>query len=484
MARVNGFEVTTLRDYITVLCYRKTITMEELCEDLDISYNLFMTKITRCIDNDFLFEIMAYLNGDILFAIDLPLTSNKKKPLQITPSPILTPEEFKHTVFESGSDQYLQFIRALNYYVRQNNIRTKILSTNDLVTIVKSFANIIAEPFEINGSVEYRLYIRYDCEPTYYMLTNSIIQGYLKEIRAILGTENSGIWRKATSVMNRLTMFAGLHELPKYNPAPSYYVLTFNGIFNRKTKEFYPEKSDEYAKLARKYHFIDNASFNYLTESRHPEIVELYKEFIEHVSGDDKKLKDKLEQQLCSVLGGYNNGGLVFITSNSKLNLHVFSRLIRTLASEYLYDFANIYENTKKNSNLAYIRYNSKLLIESIYAGPTELSSKTIEKCKQIFNGDSFITARKKGYNTYFKLRVPWIQIVQSQKDLRVLKRGTKDIKSITLKLNNQDIDLKFANKFIDTIDAYTKHALRNPFTEFSDEVATYLLNNVDYKDD
>ena len=113
-----------------------------------------------------------------------------------------------------------------------------------------------------------------------------------------------------------------------------------------------------------------------------------------------------------------------------------------------------------------------------------KVSSKTIEKCKQIFNGDSFITARKKGYNTYFKLRVPWIQIVQSQKDLRVLKRGTKDIKSITLKLNNQDIDLKFANKFIDTIDAYTKHALRNPFTEFSDEVATYLLNNVDYKDD
>ena len=235
--------------------------------------------------------------------------------------------------------------------------------------------------------------------------------------------------------------------------------------------------------LTKKYHFIDNASFNYLTESKHPEIVELYKEFIEHVSGGDKKLKDKLEQQLCSVLGGYNNGGLVFITSNSKLNLHVFSRLIRTLASEYLYDFANIGE-IRKNSNLAYIRYNSKLLIESIYAGPTELSSKTIEKCKQIFKGDSFITARKKGYNTYFKLRVPWIQIVQNQKDLRVLKRGTKDIKSVTLKLNNQDIDLKFANKFIDTIDTYTKHAIRNPFTEFSDEVATYLLNNVDYKAD
>ena len=177
MARVNGFEVTTLRDYITVLCYRKTITMEELCEDLDISYNLFMARITRCIDNDFLIDIMAYLKGDILFAMDLPLTSNKKKPLQITPSPILTPEEFKHTVFESESDQYLQFIRALNHYVRQNNIRTKILSTDDLITIVKSFANIIAEPFEINGTIEYRLYMRYDCEPTYYMLTNGIIQG-------------------------------------------------------------------------------------------------------------------------------------------------------------------------------------------------------------------------------------------------------------------------------------------------------------------
>lgn len=483
MARVNGFEVTTLRDYITVLCYRKTITMEELCEDLDIPYNLFMTKITTRIDNDFLFEIMAYLNGDILFAIDLPLTSNKKKPLQITPSPILAPEEFKHTVFELGSDQYLQFTRALNYYVRQNNIRTKILSTDDLVNIIKAFTDIIAEPFEINGSVEYRLYIRYDCESTYYMLTNGIMQGYLKKIRAILGAENSGIWRKATSVMNQLTMFAGLQAFPEYKPAPSYYVLTFNGIFNRKTKEFYPEKSVEYTDITKKYHFIDNASFNYLTESKHPEIVELYEEFIEHVSGGDKKLRDKLEQQLCSVLGGYNDGELIFITSDSRRNLHVFSRLIRTLASEYLYDFANISE-IQKNSNLAYIRYNSKLLIDSIYTGPIELSSKAIEKCKQIFNGDSFITARKKGYNTYFKLRVPWIQIVHSPKDLRVLKRGTKGIKSVTLKLNNHDIDLKFANKFIDTIETYTKHASRKPFTEFSDEVATYLLNTVDCKVD
>lgn len=408
---------------------------------------------------------------------------NSEETLDLMQSRVLLPEEFRHTVFESSKDYYEQCLKSIGYYAEQNDINTKVMSIDDMVNIISKFVDIIAEPLEINGTVEYRLYVRHYDESAYYSLTTEAIQSRLIDLKIVFGTKGFVLWQRATSVTRRLIALANLHVFPEYKPAPSYYVLTFNGIFNRKTKEFYPEKSDEYTGLTKKYHFIDNASFNYLTESKHPEIVELYKEFIEHVSGGDKKLKDKLEQQLCSVLGGYNNGGLVFITSNSKLNLHVFSRLIRTLASEYLYDFANIGE-IRKNSNLAYIRYNSKLLIESIYAGPTELSSKTIEKCKQIFKGDSFITARKKGYNTYFKLRVPWIQIVQNQKDLRVLKRGTKDIKSVTLKLNNQDIDLKFANKFIDTIDTYTKHAIRNPFTEFSDEVATYLLNNVDYKAD
>lgn len=476
MTAVNEVEINTLQDYIYVLCYYKALTLEQLCVDLDIPYDSFMTSITTSINNKLLDKIMDHLDGDILFAFNLPLTSNKNNPPQITPSHILSPAEFKHSVFESRSEWHTQFSRSVNHYTRQNNIRTKILSTMDLVNIVKSFTDIIAEPFEINGTVEYRLYERGYDKPIYYMLTSETLQSNLDDIQYVLSAENSSIWRKATSVMHHLTVLAGSNEFPKFNPAPSYYVLTLNGIFNRKTKEFYPENSTEYNKLTNEYHFIDNASFNYLTESKNPQIVELYKEFIEHISGGDEDLKNEIEQQLCSVLEGYNHDGLTFITSYSDRNLCVFSKVIRTLASVLLYEYANICE-TRKDSDLSYIKYNSKLLTERLLKCPNKLSPNAIEQCKKIFNGEAFITSKQKGYKTYFKLRMPWFQLVRGQKYLNVLKRDTKGIKSVTIELNNKDLDYDFAKKFTSTIDKYSIPPVGDITTEFSDEVGSYLLN-------
>ena len=469
-------KVKTIQDYIYVLCYYKAITIEQMCKDLNIPYDLFVTNISELIDNKLLSEIMDYLDGDILFAFDLPLTSDKNNSLPVLPSNILSPDEFKHIVFESRSERYMQFSRSVNHYTRQNNIRTKILSTMDLVNIVKSFTDIIAEPFEINGTVEYRLYERGYDKPIYYMLTSETLQSNLDDIQYVLSAENSSIWRKATSVMHHLTVLAGSNEFPKFNPAPSYYVLTLNGIFNRKTKEFYPENSTEYNKLTNEYHFIDNASFNYLTESKNPQIVELYKEFIEHISGGDEDLKNEIEQQLCSVLEGYNHDGLTFISSYSDRNLCVFSKVIRTLASVLLYEYANICE-TRKDSDLSYIKYNSKLLTERLLKCPNKLSPNAIEQCKKIFNGESFITSKQKGYKTYFKLRMPWFQLVRGQKYLNVLKRDTKGIKSVTIELNNKDLDYDFAKKFSSTIDKYSIPPVGDITTEFSDEIGSYLLN-------
>ena len=467
MTTVNEVEINTLQDYIYVLCYYKALTLEQLCVDLDIPYDSFMTSITTSINNKLLDKIMDHLDGDILFAFNLPLTSNKNKPLEITPSHILSPDEFKHTEFESSSECYTQFSRSVNHFARQHNVRTKILSTTVLARIMKNFTNIIAEPFKVNGTVEYRLYKRNYDKPIYYMLTSDNIQNDLYEIQCVLGAENANVWREATSIAYRLAIFARMNEFPMYNPAPSYYVLTFNGIFNRKTKEFYPENSTEYNKLTHEYHFIVNASFNYLAESKNPEIIELYEEVIEHVSGGNKELRDKLEQQLCSAIEGCNHDGLVFITSSSRINLKVFSQVIQFLAGELLWDYANIYE-TKKRFRLNYINYNSKLLIAQITKDQTKLSPKAIEKCKQIFHGDSVITSKQKGYKTYFKLRIPWIQLLQNPKDLKTLKHDTRDIKSVTINLSNKDIDYNFANKFINKI-----YYLTTPTsTEFADEIA------------
>lgn len=480
MTAVNEVEINTLQDYIYVLCYYKALTLEQLCVDLDIPYDSFMTSITTSINNKLLDKIMDHLDGDILFAFNLPLTSNKNKPLEITPSHILSPDEFKHTEFESSSECYTQFSRSVNHFARQHNVRTKILSTTVLARIMKNFTNIIAEPFKVNGTVEYRLYKRNYDKPIYYMLTSDNIQNDLYEIQCVLGAENANVWREATSIVYRLAIFARMNEFPQYNPAPSYYVLASNGIFNRKTKEFYPENSTEYNKLTHEYHFIANASFNYLAESKNPEIIELYEEVIEHVSGGNKELRDKLEQQLCSAIEGCNHDGLVVITSSSHINLRAFRRLIQVLAGELLWDPASIYE-TKKDSDLNYINYNSKLLISQITDSQTELSPRAIEKCKRIFRGESFITSNQKRYKTYFKLHMPWIQLVQNKKDLKSLEHDTRDFNAKIIKISDKNVSKRFTNKFYDIMDANTSYGSTDRITTFADEIASYLLNNVDY---
>ena len=229
---------------------------------------------------------------------------NSEEGLDLMPSRVLLPEEFKHTVFESSKDYYEQCLKSIGYYAEQNDINTKVMSIDDMVNIISTFVDIIAEPLEINGTIEYRLYVRHYDESAYYLLTTEAIEARLIDLKIVFGTRGFVTWTRATSVTRRLITLANSHVFPEYKPAPSYYVLTFNGIFNRKAKEFYSKKSAEYTELTRKYHFIDNASFNYLTESKHPEIVELYKEFIEYVTEDDTELRDKLEQLLCSVLEG------------------------------------------------------------------------------------------------------------------------------------------------------------------------------------
>lgn len=410
---------------------------------------------------------------------------NSDERLDLMPSRVLLPEEFRHTVFESSKDYYEQCLKSIGYYAEQNDINTKVMSIDDMVNIISKFIDIIAEPLEINGTIEYRLYIRHYNESAYYLLTTEAIQARLRDLKIVFGTKGFVTWTRATSVTRRLITLADSNVFPEYNPAPSYYVLTFNGIFNRKTKEFYPDKSDEYTELTRKYHFLDNASFNYLTESKHPEIIELYKEFIEYISEDDKELRDKLEQLLCSVLEGYNHDGLVFITSWSRVSLNLFSRLMRTLASEFMHESLRFYE-AKYNNDFSHIKYNTKLITESIYKRPDKLSLAAIEKCRQVFNGDSFITVRQKGYKEYFKLRIPWVQTVYNPLNIKAFERATEGIKSSTLVLYEFDTDdeseKEFEKKFLEAIDTYTTQAIHNPVTDFSDEVATYLLNTVDYK--
>lgn len=265
-------EIKTLKDYIYILCIRKGITIKQMCEDLNIPYNSFKAGITKSISAKRLFIIINYLDGDFTFAFDLPLTIDNTNS-DDTDAPTNTSvsiENFKDMVFDSLEDYRQQFEKFVNYYVDQNDIRTCIKASGRLGELLTASCNIVVEPLDIRDETDthYRFYARRWDKPVYELLTKDNIQNYLYLIIRFLGldSEKPSRWPKPKIVIEDLECFAFSNELTLYNPAPAYYVLTLNGIFNRKTKEFYQNNSDEYFAITKKYHFIDNASFNYLSE--------------------------------------------------------------------------------------------------------------------------------------------------------------------------------------------------------------------------
>lgn len=473
-------EIKTLKDYIYILCIRKGITIKQMCEDLNIPYNSFKAGITKSISAKRLSKIINYLDGDFTFAFDLPLTIDNTDSTNTSASI----ENFKDMVFDSLEDYQQQLEKFVNYYVDQNDIRTCIKASGKLGELLTASCNIVVEPLDIYGETHthYRFYARRWAKPVYELLTIDDIQEYLFLIIRFLGLESEkpGRWPKPKFIIEDLDCFAYSNELTLYNPAPAYYVLTLNGIFNRKTKEFYPDNSDEYYAITKKYHFIDNASFNYVTESNKPEIVDLYKDFINRISNRNGSLKNKIEQYLCSVLNGYSENGLILVMSTSEINIDLFSELLGRLAGNYRYAVMEV-RKIRSNRSLNSLPYNLKLIYGHFDKGKVKLSYEVIGNCKRVFGRQPFLTTKNKGYYNYFKLRAPWFQFVYTEKDLKSLEHDTRDFNAKTLKISNKDISKRFTNKFLDAIDDKTTYDFNNKITTFTDEIASYLLNTVNY---
>lgn len=508
-------KIETLKDYIYCLCYYRGVTIKQMCEDLNIPYASFKASITKSIGAKRLSKIIKYLDGNFTLALDLPLTidnsdstktntktntktkSNTKTKTKTktntntntqanTNTNVSEPsiENFKDMVFDSYDNYLEQFEKFANYYVDQNDFRTCIKSTAKLAKLLAASCNIVAEPLNIYSEIDthYRFYARRWDKPVYELITKDNVQNYIYLIIRFLGleSEKSGYWSKPIAVIDDLDFLARIEELTLYNPAPAHYVLTLNGIFNRKTKEFYPDNSDKYYAITKKYHFIDNASFNYLTESNKPEIIDVYEGLINRISNRNADLKNKIEQHLCSVLNGYSEAGLILVKSESEINIDLFSDLLSRLAGNYRYALMEV-RKIRSNRSLNFLPYNLKLIYEHFEKGKVKLSSDVILNCKRVFGRQPFLTTKNKGYYKYFKLRAPWFQFVYSEKDLKSLEHDTRDFNAKIIRISDKNVSKRFTNKFYDIMDANTTYGSTNRITTFADEIASYLLNNVDY---
>ena len=71
-----------------------------------------------------------------------------------------------------------------------------------------------------------------------------------------------------------------------------------------------------------------------------------------------------------------------------------------------------------------------------------------------------------------------------NENDLKSLEQDTRNVMTKTIKLSNKSINKRFVDKFLDALDDKTLYDFNKGITIFSDEIASYLLNNVDYPAD
>ena len=166
----------------------------------------------------------------------------------------------------------------------------------------------------------------------------------------------------------------------------------------------------------------------------------------------------------------------------------MFSELLEQLAGNYRHAFMNI-RNIRGNRSLNFLPYNLKLIYGGFDEGKVKLSDNVIYNCKRVFGSklfgrQAFLTGKNNGYNNYFKLRAPWFQFVSNENDLKSLEQDTKNVMTKTIRISNKSINKRFVNKFLNVIDDKTIYNFNEGITIFSDEIASYLLNSVDYPAD
>lgn len=165
MTNVNDYKIETLKDYIYLLCEYKGITMKQMCAEIDIPYTPFKAQVSKSIGAKRLSKIMKYLDGDLNFTIDLPLTADKTNLDKTNISTISKDsnsliDNFKYMVFDSSGEYLQQFYDFVKDYDRLHNIKTKLRIAGRAGRLLVLLKHVVVEPLEIDGKTEYRFYVR------------------------------------------------------------------------------------------------------------------------------------------------------------------------------------------------------------------------------------------------------------------------------------------------------------------------------------
>lgn len=79
MNKKQSEDVLILKDYVKQLMEAKQISFKELAEALNVNYKTLYGNLDRSIGYKTIMKIIAYLDGDLSYALSLPIKKGDKR---------------------------------------------------------------------------------------------------------------------------------------------------------------------------------------------------------------------------------------------------------------------------------------------------------------------------------------------------------------------------------------------------------------------
>lgn len=79
MTKKQSEDILILKDYVKQLMKAKQISLKELAEALNVKYETIACNLDRSIGYKTIIKIINYLDGDLSYALSLPIKKGDKK---------------------------------------------------------------------------------------------------------------------------------------------------------------------------------------------------------------------------------------------------------------------------------------------------------------------------------------------------------------------------------------------------------------------
>lgn len=341
-----------------------------------------------------------------------------------------------------------------------------------------------------SNKIQYIWYIKNQDNNLYDLFDIDSLKIYIRLIADYFDRQSRDLPRLAIKVMDELCTAATTKEKLKINdidakrftPHPNNYILAYNGIFDNKTKKFYPTHSKKYLELTNKYTFLNNPTFNYNQSPVSQTKRNLYNSFIDNLTQGDEELRKLIEQALYSIIDGNGRHKYFMISGDPGIGKSTLGRIMWALANRANVKILSI-DKLGRDNAINTLSPETRLVLGDDLKNNATISEDAITNYKVLVDGRALSVEVKFEPNRVIKTNATWVQMMNEPPRIYEMGEAITD-RTIFIHLrgtNHRNETDKAAKEMAKRLDTYLDRQDDNNIDqEFIDEIASRLLDTIE----